>query len=107
MQLRLYDKLPFIVLAEIHAFFSIHAAGAHRALHSYHHGGSLLSAFASGHLFEEYLKLLLFPADLSGFYYPRESPSFGAVASVRACPRFTLPARVSRPLFFWFALSSF
>ncbi|MGH9424735.1 MAG: hypothetical protein ACRD2L_00270, partial [Terriglobia bacterium] len=75
LELRLYDKLPFIILAEIHTFFSIHAAGAHRALNSYHHGGSLLSAFASGHLFEEYLKLLLFPASLSGFYYPRESPS--------------------------------
>ena len=79
LQLRLYDKLPFIILAEIHTFFSIHAAGAHRALNSYHHGGSLLSAFASGHLFEEYFKLLLFPANLSGFYYPRESPSFVAV----------------------------
>ena len=107
VQLRLYDKLPFIVLAEIHAFFSIHAAGAHRALHSYHHGGSLLSAFASGHLFEEYLKLLLFPADLSGFYYPRESPSFGAVAywlPLMLClAALGLLARLSRPLFFWFA----
>lgn len=107
MQLRLYDKLPFIVLAEIHAFFSIHAAGAHRALHSYHHGGSLLSAFASGHLFEEYLKLLLFPADLSGFYYPRESPSFGAVAYwlplMMCLAVLALLARLSRPLFFWFA----
>ena len=107
MQLRLYDKLPFIVLAEIHAFFSIHAAGAHRALHSYHHGGSLLSAFASGHLFEEYLKLLLFPADLSGFYYPRESPSFGAVdywLPLMLClAALGLLARLSRPLFFWFA----
>jgi tetratricopeptide (TPR) repeat protein len=107
MQLSLYDKLPFIVLAEVHAFFSIHAAGAHRALHSYHHGGSLLSAFASGHLFEEYLKLLLFPADLSGFYYPRESPSFGAVAywlPLMLClAALGLLARLSRPLFFWFA----
>ena len=107
LQLRLYDKLPFIVLAEIHTFFSIHAAGAHQALNSYHRGGSLLSAFASGHLFEEYLKLLLFPANLSGFYYPRESPSFGAVAywlPLMSClSALTLLARLSRPLFFWFA----
>lgn len=107
MQLRLYDKLPFIILAEIHTFFSIHAAGAHRALNSYHHGGSLLSAFASGHLFEQYLKLLLFPVNLSGFYYPRESPSFGAVGYwlplllVMVALAFLM--KISRPLFFWFA----
>jgi hypothetical protein len=107
LQLRLYDKLPFIVLAEIHAFFSIHAAGAHQALNSYHRGGSLLSAFASGHLFEEYLRLLLVPVNLSGFYYPRESPSFGAAAywiPLMLCvSALTLLARLSRPLFFWFA----
>ena len=107
MQLRLYDKLPFIILAEIHAFFSIHAAGAHRALNSYHHGGSLLSAFASGHLFEEYFKLLLFPANLSGFYYPRESPSFVAVGYwlplLLCIAALVLLARFSRLLFFWFA----
>jgi Tfp pilus assembly protein PilF len=107
MQLRLYDKLPFIVLAEIHTFFSIHAAGAHRALNSYHHGGSLLSAFASGHLFEEYLKLLLFPVNLSGFYYPRESPSFGAVSYwlplLLGMIALAFMVKLSRPLFFWFA----
>jgi tetratricopeptide (TPR) repeat protein len=107
VQLRLYDKLPFIVLAEIHSFLSIHAAGAHQALNSYHRGGSLLSAFASGHLFEEYLKLLLFPADLSGFYYPRESPSFMAVGYwlplLLCVAALVLLARLSRPLFFWFA----
>jgi tetratricopeptide (TPR) repeat protein len=107
MQLRLYDKLPFLILAEIHTFFSIHAAGAHRALNSYHHGGSLLSAFASGHLFEEYLKLLLFPANLSGFYYPRESPSFMAVGYwlplLLCVAALGLLVRLSRPLFFWFA----
>ena len=107
MQLRLYDKLPFLILAEIHTFFSIHAAGAHRALNSYHHGGSLLSAFASGHLFEEYLKLLLFPANLSGFYYPRESPSFLAVGYwlplLLCVAALALLVRLSRPLFFWYA----
>lgn len=107
MQLRLYDKLPFIILAEIHTFFSIHAAGAHRALNSYHHGGSLLSAFASGHLFEEYLKLLLFPANLSGFYYPRESPSFVAMGYwlplLLCVAGVALLVWLSRPLFFWFA----
>jgi protein O-mannosyl-transferase len=107
LQLRLYDKLPFIVLAEIHTFFSIHAAGAHQALNSYHRGGSLLSAFASGHLFEEYLKLLVFPANLSGFYYPRESPSFMSVGywlPLLVCMAALLfLARLSKPLFFWFA----
>jgi protein O-mannosyl-transferase len=107
LQLRLYDKLPFIVLAEIHSFFSIHAAGAHQALNSYHRGGSLLSAFASGHLFEEYLKLLLFPGDLSGFYYPRESPSLEAVGYwlplLLCVATLLLLARLSKPLFFWFA----
>ena len=107
LQLRLYDKLPFIILAEIHTFFSIHAAGAHKALNSYHHGGSLLSAFASGRLFEEYFKLLLFPANLSGFYYPRESPSFVAVdywlPFLLCIAALVLLAWLSRPLVFWFA----
>jgi protein O-mannosyl-transferase len=107
MQLQLYNKLPFLILAEIHTFFSVHAAGAHRALNSYHHGGPLLSAFASGHLFEEYFKLLLFPANLSGFYYPRESPSFVAVGYwlplLLCVAAVALLVWLSRPLFFWFA----
>jgi len=105
--LRLYDKIPFLVLAEIHTFLSIHAAGAHRALNSYHPGGPLLSAFASGHLFEEYLKILLFPAYLSGFYYPRESPSLSSLAywvPLLLCAfALVVLARLSRPLFFWLA----
>ena len=106
-ELQLYDKLPFIVLAEIHTFFSVHAAGAHRALNSYHHGGSLLSAFSSGRLFEEYLKLLMFPLNLSGFYYPRETPSFLAIGywiPLLSCvAALVFLVRFSKPLFFWFS----
>jgi tetratricopeptide (TPR) repeat protein len=101
----LYDKLPFIVLAEIHTFLSIHAAGARNALRSYHGGGSLLSTFASGHLFEEYLGLLFWPIKLSAMYDSRESPSFGDFAYWLPLILFTGFALSlylkSRRLFFW------
>jgi tetratricopeptide (TPR) repeat protein len=74
--LSLYDKLPFIIIAEVHTFLSIYAAGARNALNSYHRGGPLLSAFASGRLFEEYLALLVWPIKLSAMYYSRQVPSF-------------------------------
>ncbi len=77
--LRLFDKLPYIVFAEILTFMSIHAAGKATALHSYHEGGPLLSLFGSGHLFKEYLSLILWPVNLSALYIPRTAPSFGNV----------------------------
>ena len=106
-ELRLYDKLPFLVFAEVHTFLSIHAAGIRQALHSYHSGGSLLSAFGVGHLVEQYLGLLFFPINVSAFYYPRQFPSL-------ADARYWFPLvalaglgfvlyKKSRACFFWFS----
>lgn len=107
--LSLYDKLPLIVLAEVHTFLSIHAAGARNALNSYHRGGPLLSAFASGHLFEEYLGLLFWPVELSAMYYPRTSPSFIDLSYWIPLLLFAAVAVafyfISRRLFFWFSFS--
>jgi protein O-mannosyl-transferase len=75
-ELHLYDKLPFIVFGEILTFISINAAGSSNALNSYHKGGPLLSLFASGNLITQYLKLLLWPLNLSALYYPRQAPSW-------------------------------
>jgi protein O-mannosyl-transferase len=75
-ELSLYDKLPFIVLAEVFAFLAVYAAGAGSALNSYHQGGPLLSLIACGHLFFQYIELLLWPSRLSALIYPRITPSF-------------------------------
>jgi tetratricopeptide (TPR) repeat protein len=95
----LYDKLPFLVFAEIHTFLSIHAAGARNALNSYHHGGPLLSLFASGRLFEEYLTLLFWPVKLTALYYERLAPSY-------ASARFWIPLLTILVLFFLLVLKS-
>jgi tetratricopeptide (TPR) repeat protein len=103
--LRLYDKLPFIVFAEILGFLSVHAAGAGSALNSYHKGGPLLSLLASGHLFKQYICLLLWPTKLSALIYPSVFPSFGDTRIWVAFSCFLLVTAIvfvkSRNLFFW------
>src|SRR5215510_5548997 len=69
-ELSLYNKLPFIALAEVFAFLAVHAAGAGSALNSYHKGGPLLSLVACGHLFLQYIELLFWPSSLSALIYP-------------------------------------
>ncbi len=78
--LRLFDKLPFLILAEIFTLVSIYAAGTWSALRSYHDGGPLISLFASGHLFQDYLEMLLWPTRLSAVYLPRVEPSLASLA---------------------------
>ncbi|MEW5977045.1 MAG: tetratricopeptide repeat protein [Acidobacteriota bacterium] len=103
--LKLYDKLPFFIASEVLAFLSIHAAGAGSALTSYHRGGAALSLFASGFLFGEYLKLLLWPVELTAIIYPSRDPSWGdlwiwaAIAAFGAAA--VLTYRASRQAFFW------
>ncbi|MFN8007207.1 MAG: tetratricopeptide repeat protein [Terriglobia bacterium] len=75
-QLTLYDKIPFIISAEVITFFSINAAGARSALHSYHTGGPWLSLFAAGDLFRQYFELMFWPTDLSALYIALKAPSW-------------------------------
>jgi tetratricopeptide (TPR) repeat protein len=104
-ELSLYNKIPFIVLAEVHAFFSIHAAGSASALNSYHKGGPILSLLASGHLFRQYIELLLWPTQLSALIYPSVTPAFDEVKIWGAFLFFFLVIPVSfiksRSFFLW------
>ncbi len=105
--LRLFDKLPFIVAAEMLTFLSIHAAGLGSALNSYHQGGPLFSIISSGNLLEEYLKLLLWPVKLTALIYP---PRFPALGDMRMWLSFAflllaaaLLCKMSRQLFLWWS----
>ncbi len=70
-KLRLYEKLPFIVLAEFHFFISMGAASRGHSLFSYHSGGALQSIFNSSDILARYLGLLLWPDGLSALIYPQ------------------------------------
>jgi hypothetical protein len=104
-ELSLYDKLPFIVLAEVFAFLAVHAAGAGSALNSYHKGGPLLSLIACGHLFFQYAQILLWPSNLSALIYPTITPSYDSVPIWIAFLSFLVVMMIlfvkSRNLFFW------
>ncbi len=76
-ELSLYDKLPFIALAEALTFLSIHAASSRNALFSYHGNGPVFGVFALGNLCWEYLKLLAWPVNLSPIIYASKVPSWG------------------------------
>jgi tetratricopeptide (TPR) repeat protein len=106
-QLKLYDKLPFIVLAEVFAFLAVHAAGSGSALNSYHRGGAFVSLLASGHLFREYIQILLWPTHLSALIYPTITPSCDSVAiwiALLSCLAVMVALFLrSKVLFFWFA----
>jgi protein O-mannosyl-transferase len=78
-ELSLYNKLPFVALAEVFAFMAVHAAGAGSALNSYHKGGPVLSLIACGHLFLQYIELLFWPSRLSALIYPTITPSYDSV----------------------------
>jgi protein O-mannosyl-transferase len=78
-KLNLYDKLPFVMLAEVFAFLAIYAAGAGSALNSYHKGGPLLSIVACGHLFQQYAQILLWPTNLTALIYPTLTPTYDSV----------------------------
>jgi protein O-mannosyl-transferase len=104
-ELSLYDKLPFIVLAEVFAFLAVHAAGAGSALNSYHKGGPFLSLIACGHLFFQYAQILLWPSNLSALIYPTITPSYDSVPIWIAFLSFLVVMVIlfvkSRILFFW------
>jgi tetratricopeptide (TPR) repeat protein len=104
-ELSLYDKLPFIVLAEVFGFLAVHAAGAGSALNSYHKGGSLLSLIACGHLFFQYAQILLWPSNLSALIYPTITPSYDSVPIWIAFLSFLVLMMIvfvkSKILFFW------
>ncbi|MCI0621966.1 MAG: hypothetical protein L0387_09890 [Acidobacteria bacterium] len=103
--LSLYDKLPFIAFAEIHAFFSIHAAGVVGALTSYHKGGALLSLIACGQLFKDYLVLLFWPKNLDPLILPEAFPAFRQITLwlqfFLGGATLAILFRLSRKLFFW------
>jgi tetratricopeptide (TPR) repeat protein len=104
-KLRLYDKLPFIILGEVFAFLAVHAAGAGSALNSYHKGGPLLSLLASGQLFWQYLQILVWPNSLTALIYPTITPTYDSlsiwVAFLLVLLVLTVFFLKSKSLFFW------
>src|SRR5215831_11988117 len=104
-KLRLYDKLPFIMLGEVFAFLAVHAAGAGSALNSYHKGGPLLSLLASGQLFWQYLQILVWPSNLTALIYPTITPTYDSLSIWIAFLLVLLVLTVfflkSKSLFFW------
>jgi Tfp pilus assembly protein PilF len=67
-ELKLYDKIPFLVLSEIMGFWMIFSAQEKNTLHSYHQQGLWLNLINLPELLIEYLKLLLFPHNISAAY---------------------------------------
>ncbi len=66
--LKLYDKIPFLALAEISAFWTIHAAQTGHTLTTYHRQGTGISLLAVPKIVGEYVGLLLFPNNVNVLY---------------------------------------
>ncbi len=78
-ELKLYEKLPYLIPAEVLAFTTVYAAGSGNSLRSYHGGGSILSLLGFGRLFWDYLGLLFFPFKLSAIYRSGDPPVWADV----------------------------
>jgi len=76
-KLRLYEKIPFIVVAEIHFFISIFAASSGHSLIAYHGGGTGESVIKSGYLLIRYLGMLFWPGTVNAFMYPQDIVIWG------------------------------
>ncbi len=101
-KLRLYEQIPFIVIAEIHFFLSIHAANYGHALFSYHSGGILGRILNSGYLLTEYLRILFWPKALNAMIYPQGISVGGeAAVCVVLLGAFGLLNQYNRRLSFW------
>jgi protein O-mannosyl-transferase len=66
--LKLYNKIPYLVLAEIATFWTIHAAQISHALNTYHKQGTLTGLLAIPKILGEYCWLLLFPNQINVLY---------------------------------------
>jgi protein O-mannosyl-transferase len=79
-KLRLYEKIPFIAVAEIHLFLSLFAASNGHALISYHGGGPGESIIKSSYLLFRYLGMLIWPGTVNALMYPGDIPMGGKIA---------------------------
>jgi tetratricopeptide (TPR) repeat protein len=109
-ELRIKDKIPFLILAAIQIHVSIRAAASGGAFHSYHQGGALVSLLAAGRLLGSYLLLLVRPNELTPLITPRLTPS---LTDWRLLVPFALTIvllaavwRRSRKAFFWVTFSA-
>jgi tetratricopeptide (TPR) repeat protein len=78
-ELKLYDKIPYLVFAEIATFWTIHAAQLSHSLATYHKQGMAVSLLAIPMILVEYLGLLLFPHHLNIIYLEHAQYSWSSI----------------------------
>ncbi len=105
-ELRLYDKIPFFVLAEVMSFWTIHAAQTENAFHSYHQQGILPNVLNIPRLLFEYFQILFSPLNITATYLDRQLLSLNSLSLWAAIPVFCIMIlflyRQDRANFFWF-----
>ncbi len=67
-ELNLYEKMPYLILAEVMAFWTIHAAQIHQSLVTYHKQGFGIGLLTIPKILGEYIGLLLFPVHMNILY---------------------------------------
>jgi tetratricopeptide (TPR) repeat protein len=79
-QLRLYDKLPFLAMAEVMGFWTIHGAQIDNAYRSYHQEGLLISLLSIPKLLTDYALILLWPFQLNPTYVEIETVTWHSLS---------------------------
>jgi hypothetical protein len=106
--LNLVEKMPYLILAEVMAFWTIHAAQTHNSLITYHKQGFWMGLLMIPKILGEYLGLLLVPINLNVLYlehtkYSWTSASLWMSLMLMAVISYLI-FRQSRSLFFWWVL---
>jgi protein O-mannosyl-transferase len=104
-ELNLYEKLPYLIFAEVTAFWTINAAQIHHSLVTYHKQGFGLGLFMIPKILGEYITLLLFPVNINVLYLEHTQYSWSSmslwVPLILMVFLFFFIIRQSRSLFFW------
>jgi len=79
-ELKLYNKIPYLVLAEIATFWTIHAAQISHSLNPYHRQGTFIGLLAIPKILGEYCGLLLFPSQINVLYLEHIKYSWASVS---------------------------
>jgi protein O-mannosyl-transferase len=104
-ELNLYEKLPYLIFAEVTAFWTINAAQIHHSLITYHKQGFGLGLFMIPKILGEYIALLLFPVNMNVLYLEHKQYSWSSVSLwvplILMAVILFIAIRHSRSLFFW------
>jgi tetratricopeptide (TPR) repeat protein len=85
-RLPLYDKIPFLVMAELMSFWTIHAAQTDKAFHSYHQQGIWINLLNAPRLLFEYFQILLLPLNITATYVDHQLPTLNSLTLWAALP---------------------